>query len=329
MVCDIKWTTKTSVRKFKENTLFRLLKKRHQAGGRIGLFIGVDGVSVAHYDASLEPSLNQCQWIPAVDLDNPAPLKQLIDNWGLAGTLTSVVLSSGDYQLMLVEAPEVAEAELKEALRWRVKDLVSFDISTAVVDYFPLPDDAYRGRSKMLYVVVISQALSDQIDQFVGATGLTLDVIDIPELVLMNLAQLQDGEQNFGQALLCLQEPTGYVNLMSDQSLYLSRSVDIAAGLVGAQDPYVEDMASATILDIQRSLDYYESQIGKPPCLKLLVCPLQSGETPLLSQFRHNLGVELEQLDLAELVSSREPLTPELQALALLAVAGSMRQEVD
>ncbi|MEH6814689.1 MAG: hypothetical protein V7677_19315 [Motiliproteus sp.] len=329
MVCDIKWTTVTAVPIFKEKALFRLWKKRRQAGGRIGLFFGVDGVSVAHYDASLDPPLNQCQWIPGVGLKTPAPLKQQIDSWGLAGTLTSVVLSFGDYQLILIEAPDVAESELKEALRWRVKDLVSFDISTAVVDYFPLPEDAYRGRSKMLYVVVIPQAHSDQIESFVRDAGLTLDVIDIPELVLMNLVQLQDGEQNFGQALLCLQEPISCVNLMSEQALYLSRSVETVEGLVSAQDPYVEDIASATILDIQRSLDYYESQIGKPPCLKLLVCPLQGGETPLLSQFRQNLGVELEQLDLGELVASREPLTPELQALTVLAVAGSLRQEVD
>ncbi|MCW8884995.1 MAG: hypothetical protein OQK12_07030 [Motiliproteus sp.] len=303
------------------------MKKRRQAGGRVGLHLGADGVSVAHYNPSLEPSLNQCQWIPSASLENPEPLKQQIDAWGLEGAKTSVVLAHGEYQLMLVEAPDVAKAELKEALRWRVKDLVSFEVADAIVDYFPLPDDAYHGRSNMLYVVAIPHALSERIESFVEAAGLNLDVIDIPELALMNLMQPQEGDLGLGQALLCLQEPNSYINLVSDQALYLTRTVETPRGLIDVDEVQAEDYASAMILNIQRSLDYYESQIGKPPCLRLLVCPLQEGETPLLGQFRHNLGVDLQQLDLEELVSSREPLTPEFQNLVVLAVAGALRQE--
>ncbi len=310
----------------RRKTLFRLLKKRHQAGGRVGLFLTADGVAVAHYEASSASPLNQCQWIPDAALDNPEPLKQQIESWQLSGCNTSFVLGPDQYQLILVEAPAVEEAELKEAIRWRVKDLVSCDIESAAIDYFPLPDDAYRGRSKMLYVAVMPQELSEQIESFVAAAGLELDAIDIPELALMNLTALYDGEPSLGKACLCLQQPTGYINLLADQSLYLTRSMEITATLLNADVDEAARLASGLILDIQRSLDYYESQIGKPPCIKLLICPLQAGETPLLSQFRHNLAVDVEQLDLGELLVSREPLTPELQSLTVLAVAGALRE---
>ncbi len=284
-------------------------------------------MAVAHYDASIETALNQCQMIAGVDLDSPAALKRQVERWGLGGCATSFVLSPGDYQLLLVDAPAVAEAELKEAIRWRVKDLVSYDISTAVIDCFALPEDAYRGRSQMLYVVVIPQSTATRIEAFVDAAGLQLDCIDIPELVLQNLTPLVDGETALGQAWMCLQQPTGYINLVADDAVYLSRHIELPAAPLNGSDSAEGRQATSVVLDIQRSLDYYESQIGKPPCLKLLICPLQAGETPLLTEIRQNLSVEVEQLDLGELLVSRQPLTPQLQDATVIAVAAALRQE--
>ena len=285
-------------------------------------------MAVAHFDNTADVVLNRCQFIPGVDLSNPGPLKQQIESWKLHGCLTNFVLSPGSYQLILVEAPAVEQSELKEAIRWRVKDLVSYDIAEASVDYFHLPDDAYRGRNNMVYAVVMPLSLSDQIEAFVQEVGLQLDAIDIPELALMNLTAHHQPDSPLAVAWLCLQQPTSYINLVCEQSLYLTRSVEIPAGLLDADDEQVMQQASGMILDIQRSLDYYESQIGKPPCMKLLISPLQLGETPLLSQFRHNLGVDIEQLDLGELLSSREPLSPELQANTIIAVAAALRREL-
>ncbi|OMH39524.1 hypothetical protein [Motiliproteus sp. MSK22-1] len=287
------------------------------------------GIAVAHYDSASGNDLNQCQWIADVDLNRPEQLKQRIDEWKLTGCETSFVLSPKDYQLILVEAPSVEASELKEAIRWRVKDLVSYDITAAVIDYFPLPEDAYRGRSNMIYAVVMPESLGSQIEGFVNTAGLVLDTIDIPELALMNLSELYDADSPLSRACLCLQEPTSYIDLITEKSLYLTRQVDIPSGLLEAGEEQVAELAGGTILDIQRSLDYYESQIGKPPCIKLLICPLQAGETPLLSQFRHNLGVEVEQLDLGELLHCREPLSPEQQFLTVVAVAGALRRKIN
>ena len=289
--------------------------------------MGAQGIAVAHYDGASETPLNQCQWLPDVDIDNPEALKRQVESWNLQGCQTSFVLSPQDYQLILIEAPVVEAAELKEALRWRVKDLVSYDISTAVIDCFPVPEDAYRGRSSMAYAVVMPMAMSERIETFVSAAGLSLDTIDIPELALRNLSDLHEPDSPLAKACLCLQEPVSYINLLCEQSLYLTRSIELPVGLLDAEDDQVAQLASSMILDIQRSLDYYESQIGKPPCIKLLVCPLQAGETALLSQFRHNLAVEVEQLDLGELLKSRESLSPELQSNTVIAVAGALRQE--
>ncbi len=208
---------------------------------------------------------------------------------------------------------------MAEALRWRIKDIVSFDVADAVIDYFPLPDDAYRGRSNMLYVAVIEQSFAERIDALTQAAGLRLDRIEIAELALLRLKALEG--ETLATAVLGLQSPTSLISLVCDDDLYLARQIDSRAELISAEAEAIESSAAPIVLDLQRSLDYYESQIGKPPCLRLLVCPLQPGETPLLGQLRSNLPVELVQLDLAEHFSCEPALSPLLQSQVMLAVA--------
>ncbi|MEH6823787.1 MAG: hypothetical protein V7629_07775 [Motiliproteus sp.] len=276
------------------------------------------GLGFAHYDSRQANPL-RCQQLEQCRLDTPELLKAAVSGWGVGGCATTWVLRPHDYSLLLVEAPAVADAELADALRWRIKDMVSFDVTDAVLDYFTLPDDAYRGRSKMLYVVAIEPQVSEAIVSFTEAAGLTLDAIEIPELALLRLKALEGA--TLDTAILGLHAPTSIINLVSESGLYLTRKVDTPAQFLSTDVEDIESRAGNLVLDLQRSLDYFESQIGKPPCLRLLVCPLQPGETPLLGQLRNNLEVELVQLDLGEYFSCEPALTPVLQAQVMLAVA--------
>lgn len=276
------------------------------------------GLGVAHFDSRLATPL-RCQQLQQCRMDTPELLESAVMGWGVGGCVTTWVLRPQDYSLLLVEAPAVADAELADALRWRIKDMVSFDITAAALDYFPLPDDAYRGRSKMLYVAVMEPQVAQDILCFTEAAGLTLDAIEIPELALLRLKALEGA--TLDTAILGLQAPTSIINLVSEGDLYLTRKVDTQAALISTEAENIEARAGNMVLDLQRSLDYFESQIGKAPCLRLLVCPLQPGETPLLGQLRYNLEVEVVQLDLGAYFSCEPALTPALQSQVMLAVA--------
>ncbi|MEH6470169.1 MAG: MSHA biogenesis protein MshI [Halopseudomonas sp.] len=282
------------------------------------------GLALAHYDDRQSNPL-RCLQLDQCRIDTPELLKTAVVEWGVSGCATSWVLKPKEYHLLLVEAPAVADDEMAEALRWRIKDMISFDVAEAVIDYFPLPDDAYRGRSKMLYVAVIEPSLSQNILSMTQAAGLVLETIDIPELALLRLKALEG--DTLGTAVLGLQSPTSIGNLVCDDDLYLTRQVETPADLIADDAQEIESRASNMVLDLQRSLDYYESQIGKPPCLRLLVCPLQPGETPLLGQLRYNLPVEVVQLDLGEHFSCDPPLTPALQLQVMMAVAAVLPEQ--
>src|SRR5690606_8275577 len=66
-------------------------------------------------------------------------------------------LSHHFYQMLLVDSPNVPDGELREAVTWRVKDLITQPVEKMVVDVFRLPADEYRGRMNMLYAALIAR----------------------------------------------------------------------------------------------------------------------------------------------------------------------------
>ena len=71
--------------------------------------------------------------------DDVATLKRLRRELGLAHHHCTTLLKSGEYQLAQVEAPKVPPSELKEAVRWRLKDVMDIRVETATVDALAIP----------------------------------------------------------------------------------------------------------------------------------------------------------------------------------------------
>lgn len=275
-----------------------------------------DGVALAvNHLRDGAPHLETVAFIEqAQPLTNSKVIAEYLSEHRLTDVPVSLVLQEGEYQLLLIEAPDVPVDELKDALLWRVKDLIQFNPEDAYLDYIELPDDAYRGRGKMIYVVVAERALIDQRVDWLDALGVSAVAIDIPELALLNITESLCAEE-MGTAVLFLEEDRSNLTMLSGSALYLARGLSYS--------PF--DLVENTVLDIQRSMDYFESQIGKPPCVRILILPLQVGETPLLMELRNNLSADVQSLDLADVVGSDEPLRVDLQQVCLIAIAASLR----
>lgn len=269
---------------------------------------------------STQPELAYCgQFASANPLKEPKRFKDIIDDHHLSGTRSLIVLPDSAYQILLVERPEVPDEELSEALRWRIKDLLNFDLDQATIDYIDIPEDAYRGRTKMVYAVA---ALQDKVNEYVGwceEIGLEPVMVDVPELALLNITE-DLAETESGLAVFYIGERSSSINLLADHSLYFTRSLSYSRSASA-------ESASAAVLELQRSLDYYESQVGKPPCVRLLVMPLQQEESALMGELRYNLPLDIHSINLDNLISSNVDLTPELQQAATLAIAASLRTD--
>lgn len=175
-----------------------------------------------------------------------------------------ISLSHHFYQLLLVDSPSVPDAELREAVKWRLKDLITQPIDKMVMDVFRLPADAYRGRMNMLYAALIEKARISALVELCEQHELQLQTIGVTELALAQISRQLSETQNRGVALLFLTGNNGSINLAENGYLYLTRTLELqAAGGYSGNLDFNQDPTDNLALDIQRSLDYYESQLGK------------------------------------------------------------------
>lgn len=294
-----------------------MFRRRTTQKGVVGLQLGEKGLVIA----KVEPKGDRFELQALRQLDihkaitKPREVHAVLQEMGLSGLPCVIVLKERQYHLMLIERPEVPDEEISEALRWRIKDMISFSPENAVIDYLDLPEDAYRGRARMLYAVAADKVLIDQLASWCGELDLRLGAVDIPELAVGNLvAAKADGES--GTAVLLLGAEGSVINLYSNGSLYFSRAISL--GLEQS-----ERAISSAILEIQRSLDYYESQLGKPPCIHLCVVPGLPEDEPLIQELRYNLALDVISMPASELIELGEHSLE--QAEALVAVAAACR----
>ncbi len=72
-------------------------------------------------------SLQSCEFEP-INSDNVGINSHILKKRGLDKQTCSTLLNIGEYQLFVVEAPEVPPQELRSAVRWYIQELIDFHI---------------------------------------------------------------------------------------------------------------------------------------------------------------------------------------------------------
>jgi MSHA biogenesis protein MshI len=210
-----------------------------------------------------------------------------------------LVLPLDQYQVFQLERPEgVDRSELGDALKWRLKDLLDFSPSEAVSDAFAFPEDASRGRGELVNVVAARKSLVRELIELVNSSGLELVSIDIAELALSHLVARLDTTKR-GAALVHMRGRYGQLVICKDDMLYLSRRLDVAIDDLhdaSQQENAIQSLA----LEMQRSLDYYESQLGQVPPARIRFVTRDTS-LPLSSMLGSYLASGVEALDWTQL----------------------------
>lgn len=299
---------------------------RNQTAGLFGLDVQPEGVCLVHVvpDPRRRPRVLACECREASDADSrAAALARLASDYGLKRARCTTVLSPGQYKLLLTEAPAVQPEELKAAIRWRIKDLIDFHINDATVDVFDVPALAGPGQVRPMYAVVArNQTIQERVDQL-DAAAVNLAVIDVPELALRNVSALLP-EDAQGVALLWLYESGGMINVTKQGELYLSRGIEIGLDALRADAPHALDHIA---LEIQRSLDYYDSHFRQAPINHVFVAPPPAEVPGLIERLGANLNPRVQYLDLTGQFDWAVSVPAPLQARCLRALGAALRQE--
>jgi MSHA biogenesis protein MshI len=251
----------------------------------------------------------------------------------LGGLACNVVLTPELYCLRQVDPPAVEPDEVREAARWSIRDLVDFPVEDAVIDTFPSPE--VRGRPTRLNVVAARRKSLQQLVETVTRSGLALRAIDLTEFALRNTAQLLPSDAH-GVAILHPLPQVSVLTLTCQGCLWFSRQLDAdpesletaaQEALDGKLDPVGEgaQRLDALLLELQRSLDYYERQLARPAPEELVLTPSHPDLSCLRTWLEDRLPLPVRALELRSLLHCSDGVTSDGAGPSFRALGAALR----
>ncbi|MCG9695473.1 MSHA biogenesis protein MshI [Shewanella sp. Isolate11] len=249
---------------------FAFWQKKHERVD-LGVHVTPDALTVYQADAALRP-------IPLTDHNWHEAFETLAKR--TPGAHLQLVLNAAYYQLLIVDKPVVEESEISQALPWSIKDMLAKPLSEVHFDYFESP----QSNSNKLTVVVVERQLLSNMAVAAQNCGIVIEGITIPEMAISHVL----GDASQAQLVLC-HEPNQELKLavIKQGQLFMQRSVRGFNQLhsISAQDLSL-GVADNLSLELQRSMDYFESQLRQAPITSIKV--LMEGASEELAQLLSN-----------------------------------------
>lgn len=209
-----------------------------------------------------------------------------------------LTIASQQYELQLIDLPDVPVAEMSAALPFKVRDFVSTNIDTLAMDWMPLPEHAWRGRRKMGFVVTMNKDQLTNIERRFFKSGFRLKQIQ----VLQTAACIASAAANQSGTTAILLDWQNRTELMIHQQgqLLLHRYIDVA---VDEANQLGDTLAQHSLaLEVQRSFDFLESQMALPRPASLLLMSDDPILDELLDQLQLDLSVPCDQYSIAHYI---------------------------
>lgn len=298
--------------------------------GWLALSVHADRVDLVHVKRTVtgRPELAFCDTFrkEGSDVDTLTRLRKELK---LEQYRCTALLPAAQYQLHQVEAPPVPAAELKSAVRWRLKDIIEYPVETATVEVLEIPGPGEGSGARSIYAVT---AKNDDIGRFIRPfddSQVPLEVIDIAETSQRNVAALFEGDGE-GVAMLAFYPEEAMLTFTRGGELYVSRRIEVTLAELADEDPATRNEVLERIaLSIQRSLDHFEREFAYVPLGKLLIAPMPH-DIGLVDYLASNIEGRVEAADLSEvmdLAAAPELAHAQNQARYLAAIGAALREE--
>lgn len=182
-----------------------------------------------------------------------------------------LVLQRHQYQLLPAEAPEVPREHWADAVRWQLRDLVTFPVADAQIDLLDIPAETnQRGRPSVLAALAPRQEVAPIAETALRART-PWKVMDLPETALRNLATLLE-EPGRGIALLLIDETHSTLVITAGGELLQARHIDVSAAQIAEPDEALRQQAfDRAGLELQRTLDSFERLFSRVTLSRLVV----------------------------------------------------------
>lgn len=235
---------------------------------------------------------------------NPKELSTLVANlsrqFSLQATPVYWVLNQADYQLAFIESLPVPEAEIKQALQWRLKTTIQKQ-GDVLIDYFNVPAKPGLGTQAMVAAVSANKQVVEDFFDICRRFQLNLSVIDIPELSLRNLTATHEVDEK-STALIYVGANEIILNITREKILYLTRKISI---------PSLDSMGSLNELSLEiiRYFDYFQSYWRFAAPSRVYLSASDSQQSILIEKLSQSLSVTIMPLTLEKPIVTPKRLT--------------------
>lgn len=308
------------------NILQRFLKKKTIDDAQVGITWDDTGFSIA-----LARGLTQ--ETPTIELFERVPWEEgtgrslTLNNWSKAHQIQKIPfiysLDMESYSLFPNDAADVPPEELAQAMKWTVRDRLDFSVEDAVVDCFFIPDPIRVSSQRKVYVAASKKSDVQKCLDVFRPTRLELKAVEITELTLNNIASFLP-ESAKGLAVLYFPPASewGCLLVARGGSLFLARRV--ASMSMDAMELGI-DPGRAMASDVQRSLNYAESNFFNQPVEILYLVAMPETDEMLRNSLATHLNVRIKSLQLDFLFKTAIPSDETTFILGLPALGAALR----
>lgn len=284
----------------------RFGKRSKTTGGQVGLAVTDDSVTAVHILPQAGQAPKLLARFDGPNQDDGSALAAWVAEHRLQGVPAALTLDYGDYVIHQLEKPDVPAEELRQALRWRLKDLIEYSPADAVIDVFEAPP-ARQKRIEPVQVVAAQASRLKPLVARINAAGLALKRIDIAEFALRNLLSRALGSLET-TALLYLRRQRGMLQICREDQFYFVRALNLGLEALsyaahGGAYGGVSDVHDRIALEVQRTMDYYDSYFGHGPVKTLTILGRGDALQQLADYIRNALGLSARLVGPAALLS--------------------------
>lgn len=252
------------------------------------------GISLA-VDTACFCALKPSEGGTAVELYHEAPIgswPQALASWvsdnKIGNAYCGVAIASQLHSIFQIEKPSVKPAEIHKALTWPVKEMAGSDSPELVFDFFEPP--VQSSGADNLNVVAFPKAELEKIINAVLNAGLSLKSVVPEELAICDLVDSDE-------AVMTMLQRAGdeiQLTIVQQGKLYFSRSLKgfENLGSFSIDELQMGVMDSLTV-QIQRSMDYFESQLRQAPIRKIFMNIESANSQAIADQIKELMRVEV------------------------------------
>jgi len=245
-----------------------------------------------------------------------------VDRFNLITHSCQLILLPGQYQLILMDALDVPEADMAKALRWSLKGYSDYDLDDVAIDVFLLPLET--GDQKKALVALTPLSILNKKRAVYESAFLEITVVSIAEIALKKvLTLMRPSTPNPDEApiiVITICDTIRKLHIVYQDQFCLIRDLSSSARPAPDEPAELADI----IGELERSIDYCVNKLNLPEPKQLFFTPGFHRAVDYFQTIKEKLALDVSIIDLNDYLKMESPLSLEVQHEVFYSIAGAL-----